>query len=428
MTKEKSTVPRLRFPGFTDAWKQRKLGEVADFSIKTNSLSRDKLSSYFYEVQNIHYGDILTKYDAILDVCNKELPSIIGSTISDFVDALLIEGDIVFADAAEDSTVGKAVEVRNFKGKNVVSGLHTIVARPKVSYAPYYLGYLINSTAYHNQILPLMQGTKVSSISKANLKSTTVVFPTLPEQEAIGSFFSDLDQLITLHQRKLDDVKELKKALLQKMFPKGNGNDFPELRFPEFTDAWKQRKLGEVATFAKGNGYSKKDLVIEGSPIILYGRLYTKYETVISEVDTFVSVEDNNNSVVYSEGGEVLVPASGESSLDIARASVVAKKGIILGGDINIIRLHSEIFPVFLALTISNGKQQKGLSKRAQGKSVVHLHNSDLKKVDLDFPTLPEQEVIGSFFSDLDQLITLHQRQLDHLKLLKKALLQQMFI
>ncbi|NQP64843.1 restriction endonuclease subunit S [Streptococcus suis] len=201
----------------------------------------------------------------------------------------------------------------------------------------------------------------------------------------------------------------------------------PRLRFPGFTDAWKQRKLGEVATFAKGNGYSKKDLVIEGSPIILYGRLYTKYETVISEVDTFVSVEDNKNSVVYSEGGEVLVPASGESSLDIARASVVAKKGIILGGDINIIRLHSEIFPVFLALTISNGKQQKGLSKRAQGKSVVHLHNSDLKKVDLDFPTLSEQEAIGSFFSDLDQLITLHQRKLDDVKELKKALLQKMF-
>ncbi|HFU4059536.1 TPA: restriction endonuclease subunit S, partial [Streptococcus suis] len=182
--------PELRFPEFTDAWKQRKLGEVADFSVKTNSLSRDKLSSYFYEVQNIHYGDILTKYDVILNVSNEELPSIIESKVSNFEDALLVEGDIVFADAAEDSTVGKAIEVRNLKGKNVVSGLHTIVARPKFSYAPYYLGYLINSTAYHNQILPLMQGTKVSSISKANLKLTTVAFPTLPEQEAIGSFFS----------------------------------------------------------------------------------------------------------------------------------------------------------------------------------------------------------------------------------------------
>ncbi|HFR3797094.1 TPA: restriction endonuclease subunit S [Streptococcus suis] len=210
--------PELRFPEFTDAWKQRKLGEVADFSVKTNSLSRDKLSSYFYEVQNIHYGDILTKYDVILNVSNEELPSIIESKVSNFEDALLVEGDIVFADAAEDSTVGKAIEVRNLKGKNVVSGLHTIVARPKFSYAPYYLGYLINSTAYHNQILPLMQGTKVSSISKANLKLTTVAFPTLPEQEAIGSFFSDLDQLITLHQRQLDHLKLLKKALLQQMF------------------------------------------------------------------------------------------------------------------------------------------------------------------------------------------------------------------
>ncbi|HFU3831135.1 TPA: restriction endonuclease subunit S [Streptococcus suis] len=201
----------------------------------------------------------------------------------------------------------------------------------------------------------------------------------------------------------------------------------PRLRFPGFTDAWKQRKLGELATFAKGNGYSKKDLVAEGAPIILYGRLYTKYETIISEIDTFVSVEENKNSVVYSEGGEVLVPASGESSLDIARASVVAEKGIILGGDLNIVRLHSEIFPVYLAVTISNGKQQKDLSKRAQGKSVVHLHNSDLKEVDLNFPTLPEQEAIGSFFSDLDQLITLHQRKLDSVKGLKKALLQKMF-
>ncbi|HFU4500695.1 TPA: restriction endonuclease subunit S [Streptococcus suis] len=201
----------------------------------------------------------------------------------------------------------------------------------------------------------------------------------------------------------------------------------PRLRFPGFTDAWKQRKLGELATFAKGNGYSKKDLVAEGAPIILYGRLYTKYETIISEIDTFVSVEENKNSVVYSEGGEVLVPASGESSLDIARASVVAEKGIILGGDLNIVRLHSEIFPVYLAVTISNGKQQKDLSKRAQGKSVVHLHNSDLKEVDLNFPTLPEQEAIGSFFSDLDQLITLHQRKLDSVKEMKKALLQKMF-
>ncbi|HFU4490351.1 TPA: restriction endonuclease subunit S [Streptococcus suis] len=205
--------------------------------------------------------------------------------------------------------------------------------------------------------------------------------------------------------------------------------NIPKRRFKEFenADAWELRKLGEVANFSKGNGYSKKDLVEEGSPIILYGRLYTRYETVISEIDTFVLDEENRSNTVFSEGGEVLVPASGESALDIARASVVSEKGIVLGGDLNIIRLISEISPIFLALTISNGKTQKELSKRAQGKSVVHLHNSDLKEVEFMVPSLPEQSAIGTFFSTLDQQITLHQRKLDKLKNVKQAYLSEMF-
>ncbi|WP_105158242.1 restriction endonuclease subunit S [Streptococcus suis] len=416
MTKEKSTVPRLRFPGFTDAWKQRKLGEVAE-KISQKNLDRQYVETF---TNSAEFGIISQR-----DFFEKNISSL--DNISGYY--IVSPDDFVYNPRISNLAPVGPIKRNKLGRVGVMSPLYTIFR-----FSDIHLDFVekyFDTTIWHRYMeLNGDSGARSDrfAIKDSVFKGLPILLPALPEQEAIGNFFSDLDQLITLHQRKLDDVKELKKALLQKMFPKGNGNDFPELRFPEFTDAWKQRKLGEVATFAKGNGYSKKDLVIEGSPIILYGRLYTKYETVISEVDTFVSVEDNKNSVVYSEGGEVLVPASGESSLDIARASVVAKKGIILGGDINIIRLHSEIFPVFLALTISNGKQQKGLSKRAQGKSVVHLHNSDLKKVDLDFPSLPEQEAIGSFFSDLDQLITLHQRQLDHLKLLKKALLQQMFI
>ncbi|HFI0082757.1 TPA: restriction endonuclease subunit S [Streptococcus suis] len=427
MTKEKSTVPRLRFPGFTDAWKQRKLGEVADFSIKTNSLSRDKLSSYFYEVQNIHYGDILTKYDAILDVCNKELPSIIGSTISDFTDALLIEGDIVFADAAEDSTVGKAIEVRNFKGKNVVSGLHTIVARPKVSYAPYYLGYLINSTAYHNQILPLMQGTKVSSISKANLKSTTVVFPTLPEQEAIGSFFSDLDQLITLHQRKLDDVKELKKALLQKMFPKGNGNDFPELRFPKFTDAWKQRKLGEVAiSFDYGlnsaaTEYDGENKYLRITDIDDDSREFNISNLTSPEINLF-GLDEYRLSI-----GDILFARTGASvGKSYIYRSVDGK--VYFAGFLIRVKIKDTFNPDFVFQNTLTSNYERFISITSMRSGQPGVNAQEYSNYEIMFPTLSEQEAIGSFFSDLDQLITLHQRQLDHLKLLKKALLQQMFI
>ena len=152
-----------------------------------------------------------------------------------------------------------------------------------------------------------------------------------------------------------------------------DGSDISYAVFP-----WAQRKLGDVAEFSKGNGYSKGDLVSSGTPIILYGRLYTKYETIIENVDTFVEMKENS---VLSKGGEVIVPSSGETAKDISRASVVLKSGIVLGGDLNIIKPEDTIFPLFLAITISNGKQQKELSKRAQGKSVVHVNNSDLKEV-----------------------------------------------
>ena len=198
----------------------------------------------------------------------------------------------------------------------------------------------------------------------------------------------------------------------------------PKLRFPGFTGDWEQRKLGDIATLSKGNGYSKSDLVPSGSPIILYGRLYTNYETTIKNIDTFVELKDKS---VISQGGEVIVPASGETAEDISRASVVENQGIVIGGDLNVIKVKELLNPTFLALTISNGEQQKELSKRAQGKSVVHLHNSDLQEVNLIFPLLNEQKEISILFENLDNIITLHQRKLDNLKLRKKALLQKLF-
>ena len=188
--------------------------------------------------------------------------------------------------------------------------------------------------------------------------------------------------------------------------------------------SWEQCKLGDIATFSKGNGYSKSDLAPSGEPIILYGRLYTNYETTIRNVDTFVELKDKS---VISQGGEVIVPASGETAEDISRASVVKNQGIIIGGDLNVIKVNHLLNPTFLALTISNGEQQKELSKRAQGKSVVHLHNSDLQEVNLTFPLLNEQKEISSLFEKMDSVITLHQCKLEKLKLTKKVLLQKLF-
>ena len=198
----------------------------------------------------------------------------------------------------------------------------------------------------------------------------------------------------------------------------------PRIRFRGFTEDWEQRKLGDIATFSKGNGYSKSDLAPSGDPIILYGRLYTNYETTIRNVDTFVELKDKS---VISQGDEVIVPASGETVEDISRASVVKDQGVIIGGDLNVIKVNHLLDPTFLALTISNGEQQKELSKRAQGKSVVHLHNSDLQEVNLTFPLLNEQKEISTLFEKMDSIITLHQCKLKKLNLAKKSLLQKLF-
>ena len=203
-----------------------------------------------------------------------------------------------------------------------------------------------------------------------------------------------------------------------------NNNKTPAIRFKGFTDTWEQRKLKELASFAKGSGYSKNDIKEQGTPLILYGRLYTKYETKIYEVDTFAEPQKGS---IYSKGCEVIVPASGETSEDIARASYVAKSGILLGGDLNIIYPNDTIEPTFLALSISNGEQQKNLAKKAQGKSVVHLHNSDLETVNIVYPTRTEQARIGQYFDHLDTLITLHQRKCDKLIQFKAAMLKKMF-
>ena len=246
------------------------------------------------------------------------------------------------------------------------------------------------------------------NIAPSDFFETELTMPAeIEEQAQIGAFFQQLDSLITLHQRKLDHLKEMKKGLLQKMFPK-NGESIPELRFPGFADPWEQRKALHLASYSKGKGYSKDDLTESGTPVILYGRLYTKYESVIEEVDTFV---DASNDGIYSHGDEVIVPASGETAEDIARASAVAQPGVLLGGDLNILRPNKSITSLFMALSLSNGTAQKELSKRAQGKSVVHVHNSDIQDVTISYPTIDEQTQIGAFFRSLDSLITLHQRE-----------------
>ena len=290
-----------------------------------------------------------------------------------------------------------------------------------------FLATLLRSPKIFNELTSLSSGGTAKGVSQKSLSNLKVcVSASLEEQSAIGSLFCNLDDLLSSYKENLANYQSLKVTMLSRMFPKA-GQIVPEIRLDGFEGEWEVQTLKELACFSKGNGYTKNELVNSGKEIILYGRLYTNYQTVISKVNTFVATVKAN--AVISKGGEVIVPASGESAEDISRASVVEKSGVILGGDLNIIYPdENKVDSIFLALTISNGSQQKELIKRAQGKSVVHLRNNDLEKVVLHYPSMEEQQAIGAYFSNLDNLINSHQEKISQLETLKKKLLQDIFI
>ena len=174
-----------------------------DCTVPNNTLSRAELSYDEGTVLNVHYGDVLIKYDSVLDVQKDDIPRIPHRCREDFNGALLQDGDVIIADTVEDETTGKACEIGNLQGSAIVSGLHTMVCRPRNRMALGYLGYYLNSNAYHHQLLPLMQGIKVLSLSRSNIQKTSVSYPSaMKEQQLIASYFSQLDHLIALHQRK----------------------------------------------------------------------------------------------------------------------------------------------------------------------------------------------------------------------------------
>lgn len=199
----------------------------------------------------------------------------------------------------------------------------------------------------------------------------------------------------------------------------------PELRFLEFEKEgeWNQSVLGSVAEFSKGKGVSKKDIVPNGKfPCIRYGELYTDYGEVISEVISKTNVP--KEELIFSKGNEVIIPSSGETRIDIARASCILQEGIALGGDLNIIK--SKINGVFLSYLL-NGPKKREIAKMAQGVSVMHLYNSQLVDLNIEIPKPKEQHKIAATLTSLDYLIAAENEKLYALQEHKKGLLQQLF-
>ena len=211
--------PKIRFKGFRGEWEEAPFSETFDY-LKNNSLSRAELSDGGV-VMNIHYGDVLIKYGECVDV-GKEVKTFVKE---EYIakrlpqSCAITNGDIIFADAAEDNTVGKCSEIIAKEDDAIISGLHTIPCRPMKQFATRYLGYYLNSNAYHNQLLPHIQGTKISSISKKAISQTHINSPLdISEQRAIASYFTTLDRQINLLGQRLEKLKQIKAACLDEMF------------------------------------------------------------------------------------------------------------------------------------------------------------------------------------------------------------------
>ena len=410
----KTLVPQIRFAGFTDPWEQRKLGEELGF-LRNNTLSRAELSDSEGTVFDIHYGDVLIKYGSVLDAEKADVPKIANDAVANRQTCdCLQDGDVIIADTAEDSAVGKCTELCNSAGKKVFSGLHTMPLRPMRKYASGYLGHYLNSPAFHDQLLPLMQGIKVISVSRSAMEDMTMSVPSVAEQASIGAFFDRLDSLITLHQRKYDKLCVLKKSMLDKMFPKG-GSLYPEIRFAGFTDPWEQRKLGEVAHFINGRAYSQNELLSSGKyPVLRVGNFYTNDSWYYSNLE----LEDKN----YAYEGDLLYTWSATFGPHIWHGNKV-----IYHYHIWKVQLEAAFEKLFAFQLLERDKER--ILSDKNGSTMVHITKIGIENTSVLMPcSVIEQRQIGAFLDRLDSLITLHQRKLELLRNIKKSMLDKMFV
>lgn len=409
-------IPQIRFKEFGENWEYKKFQKVFS-SLPNNTLSRAELNYQSGFFKNVHYGDVLIKYGELLDVKNDNIPFISNnSLVSKLKLSKLQNGDIIIADTAEDESVGKCTELINIEDENVVSGLHTIPVRPIQHFASKYLGYYLNSPSYQDQLLQLMQGVKVLSISKSAIKSTVLVYPTVKlEQSKIGTYFQNLDKLITLQQQKHDKLVTLKKAMLDKMFPE-EGEDIPEIRFRGFEGKWTKSNFGNCFT-------ERQERSADGELISV---------TINSGIKKFKDIGRHDNSSADKSLYKIVKIG------DIAYNSMRMWQGAngycpfdgILSPAYTVITPKEDINSLFFSYLIKKPEMIKKFQLNSQG---ITSDNWNLKfpafsKIEVTHPNQGEQNKIGAYFQNLDKLISLHKQEIQKIKNIKKACLKKMFV
>ena len=412
---EKSRKPKIRFKGYNDDWEQRELGEIADF-YTGNGLSWNDISENGSQ-ECILYGNLYTDYGMIAENVVYRTNTVINTPVySEFGDVLI---------PASDTTPTGLARATSIEKSGVLLGGDINIVRPKKSISGSYLSLAINRNK--GELIKLIKGTTVRHIHNSEIKGVTVSLPNnLCEQEIITECFRNLDNLITLHQRKLEKLMNVKKSMLEKMFPK-QGSTVPEIRFNGFTQAWEQRELGELASsFEYGLNAASK--CYDG--INKYIRITDIDDETRTFLDTDLTSPDCDLSLSENyllKDGDILFARTGASAgktfIYKAFNGVVYYAGFLIRA-----RLKENCSPQFVFYNTLTKEYEKFIRVTSQRSGQPGVNAHEYATFELLLPKYDEQCEIGKFFTNLDYLITLHQRKLEKLKNIKKSMLEKMFI
>ena len=380
-----------------------RLGDVMDFKV-TNSFSRENLNYETGNIKNIHYGDIHTKFQTLFDIEKELVPYINGeiSLIRISEDYYCQEGDIVFADASEDlNDVGKSIEIVNLNGEKLLSGLHTLLARPNKKYFHKgFNGYLFKSVNVRNQIKKEAQGSKVLSINVGRISNLKLSFPSIEEQQKISSLLSLIDERISKSMKIISHSETSIRSFREKIFSQKLrfknelGNNFPD---------WEESKLENICQKQSSN--------ISANKIEENSGMYTIYGAsgILKKVDFYE--EENEFVSIVKDGAGV-----GRLFLCEAKSSVL--------GTMDIIKSKSDVNTYFLFYQLSN----IDFTKYVTGSTIPHIYFKDYKKEKLKIPSSDEQNKIANFLASIDEKIETEKKILEQYENQKKYLLANLFV
>lgn len=410
-----SNTPQIRFAGFTDAWEQRKLGEISEsFEYGLNAAATEYDGKHKY----IRITDIDDSTHLFLQD-NLTSPDVDFSTVDDY---LLQKGDVLFARTG--ASVGKTYIYRPSDGDLYFAGF-LIRAKIKSDYDADFIFQNTLTDNYDSYIRITSQRSGQPGVNAQEYANFALSVPCLAEQKKIGAYFTNLDNLITLHQRKCDALQKFKKSMLQKMFPQ-NGESVPEIRFAGFTDAWEQREFGELVVIERGGSPRPIDDYITDSPD---GLNWVKIGDAPEQGNYITSTKEKIKPEGLSKTREVhpgdLILSN---SMSFGKPYIMAIDGCIHDGWLSIKNTNNVFDLKFLCVLLGTDQMLTQYKSMAAGSTVNNLNKELVGNTTVTYPNIEEQRTIGQFFEQIESLITLHQRKLETLQKMKKSLLQKMFV